>query len=361
MKPRSRHLIILSLCYRILRRLLELVVLALRSEDAKEVEIMVLRHQLYVLNRQVKRSGLKPHDRVLIAAASGVLPRRRWASLFVRPETILRWHRALVARRWTYPRRQGRPPKTAEIRRLVVRLAEENASWGYRRIQGELKHLGIAIAPSTVWSILRKAGIDPAPRRAGPSWKEFLRSQAHGIIACDFVAVDTALLRRFYALVFVEIATRRVHLAGVTSNPDASWVTQQARNFVARWDTVPFRFLIRDRDSKYVSAFDEVFRTEGLRIVSTPIQASKATPSPSGGSERSGPSAWTGPLVLGRRHLERILHTYLDHYNRGRPHRRLNLATPEPGEPPDRASRGPIGVRRREILGGLVHEYEAAA
>jgi transposase len=137
---------------------------------------MVLRQQLHVLGRQVKRPDLKPHDRVLLSAASRVLPRRRWASLFVRPETILRWHRALVARRWTSPRRTGRPPKTAEIRRLVVRLAEENASWGYRRIQGELKHLGIAIAPSTVWSILRKAGIDPAPRRAGPSWKEFLRS-----------------------------------------------------------------------------------------------------------------------------------------------------------------------------------------
>jgi putative transposase len=200
---------------------------------------MVLRHQLHVLGRQVKRPVLRPHDRALLAAFSRVLPRRRRASLFVRPETILRWHRALVARRWTYPRRTGRPPMPTEIGRLVVR--PENVTWGYRRIQGELKHLGIAIAPSTVWSILRRAGIDPAPRRAGPSWNEFLRSQAKGIIACDFVAVDTAFLRRFYALVFIEIATRRVHLAGVTSNPNASWVTQQARNFVARWDTVPFR------------------------------------------------------------------------------------------------------------------------
>jgi putative transposase len=203
MKPSSHHPTILSLCYWILRRLLELVVLALRSEEAKEVEIIVLRHQLHVLNRQVKRPHLKPHDRALLAAASRVLPGGRWASLFVRPETILRWHRALVARRWTYPRRTGRPPKPMEIRRLVVRLAKENATWGYRRIQGEMKHLGIAIAPSTVWSILQEAGIDPAPRRAGMSWKGFLRSQAEGIIACDFVAVDTAFFQRFYVLLFI--------------------------------------------------------------------------------------------------------------------------------------------------------------
>jgi putative transposase len=176
MKPRSRHLVILSLCYWILRRLLEFAVLALRSEEAKVIEIVVLRHQLHVLSRQVRRPVLKAHDRALLVAASRVLPRRRWASLFVRLETILRWHRALVARRWTSPRRTGRPPKPSEIRRLVVRLAKENGTWGYRRIQGELKHLGIAIAPSTVWSILQKEGIDPAPKRAGPSWKEFLRS-----------------------------------------------------------------------------------------------------------------------------------------------------------------------------------------
>jgi len=232
MKPRLSHLDALSLCYLILRRLLELArsCLALRGSQGGRNHRSP--PQLHVLNRQVKRPRLKPHDRALLAAASRVLPRRRWASLFVRPETILRWHRTHVARRWAYPRRTGRLPKPVEIRQLVVRLAKKIGIWGYRRIHGELKHLGIAIAPSTVWSILHEAGIDPAPGRAGPSWKEFLRSQAKGIIACDFVAVDSAFLRRFYALLFVEIATRRVHLAGVTSNPNASWVTQQARNFV---------------------------------------------------------------------------------------------------------------------------------
>jgi putative transposase len=361
MTLKSRHLAVMSLCYWILRRLLELAVLALRSEEAKEVEIVVLRHQLHVLNRQVKRPDLKPHDRALLAAASRVLPRRRWASLFVRPETVLRWHRALVARRWTYPRRQGRPPTAVEIRRLSVRLAKENATWGYRRIQGELKHLGIAVAPSTVWSILREEGIDPAPRRAGPSWKEFLRSQAEGIIACDFVAIDTAFLRRFYALLFIEIATRRVHLAGATSNPNASWVTQQARNFVARWDAVQFRFLIRDRDAKYVTAFDEIFLTEGLRIVRTPIK----TPRANAFAER-----FVGTLrrecldrilIFGRGHLESVLRAYLAHYDGHRPHRALDMNPPT--APPLMADHEnlPRRVSRRDILGGLIHEYERVA
>jgi putative transposase len=361
MKPRSRHLVILSLCYWILRRLLEFAVLALRSEEAKEIEILVLRHQLHVLSRQVKRPVLRPHDRALLAAASRVLPRGRWASLFVRPETILRWHRALVARRWTYPRRTGRPPKPTEIRRLVVRLAKENGTWGYRRIQGELRHLGIAIAPSTVWSILQEEGIDPAPRRAGLSWKEFLRSQAEGIIACDFVAVDTAFLRRFYALLFIEIATRRVHLAGVTSTPNASWVTQQARNFVARWDTVPFRFLIRDRDAKYVSAFDEVFRTEGLRIVRAPIKAPKANAFAERFVGTLRRECLDRMLILGRGHLESVLRSYVAHYDGHRPHRALDMNPPTARHLPEEHEDLPRRVARRDILGGLIHEYERAA
>jgi putative transposase len=361
MKPKSHHLVILSLCYWILRRLLELGLLALRSEEAKEVEILVLRHQLHILNRQVKRPQLKLHDRALLAAASRVLPRKRWGSLFVRPETVLRWHRALMARRWTYPRRQGRPPTATELRRLVVRLAKENETWGYRRIQGELKRLGIAIAPSTVWSLLRDEGIDPAPRRAGPSWKEFLRAQAEGIIACDFIAVETVFLRRFYALLFIEIATRRVHLAGVTSHPDASWVTQQARNLVARWDAIPFRFLIRDRDSKYVSAFDEVFSTEGLRITRTPIKAPRANAFAERFVGTLRRECLDRVLILGQGHLESILRAYIAHYDGHRPHRALDM------NPPDsrhlRANHGdlPRRVWRRDVLGGLIHEYERAA
>lgn len=239
MRPKKRHLVILSFLYWALRRVLELVLLSLRSDRAKEVEILVLRHQLHVLRRQVSRPDLQPHDRALLAAASRVLPRCRWPSFFVRPETIVAWHRKLVARRWTYPRHGGRPQIQAEIRRLVVRLAKDNETWGYRRIQGELSRLGIAVAPSTVWAILKDHGIEPAPRRSGLSWKEFLLRQESGTVACDFLTVDTVFLRRLYVLFFIEIGTRKVHLGGVTSNPNAAWVTQQARNLVSRRSTLP--------------------------------------------------------------------------------------------------------------------------
>jgi putative transposase len=360
-KPKTRHLVILSLLYWGLRRLVELVVIALRSEDAKEVEILVLRHQLCVLKRQVKRADLQPHDRALLAAASRVLPKPRWPSLFVRPETVLRWHRSLVGRSWTYSRRQGRPPKPAGVRQLVIRLAGENPTWGYRRIQGELKHLGIAIAPSTVWAILKGEGIDPAPRRAGLSWRMFLKEQAAGIIACDFLTIDTVFLRRFYTLFFVEVATRRVHLAGVTSNPDTSWITQQARNLVARWDGLPFRFLIRDRDSKYVAGFDDVLRSEGLKIVRTPIKAPLANAFAERFVGTLRRECLDRTLIFGRGHVESVLKTYTVHYNGHRPHRSLAMNPPVPKSPSVTADAPPPSMIRRDVLGGLIHEYERAA
>jgi len=196
-----------------------------------------------------------------------MFPRDRWGSVFVRPETIRRWHRSLLARRWTYPhRRPGRPATDADVRALILRLARENPGWGYRRIQGELAGIGVRIAASTVWSILQQAGIDPAPRRSSETWREFLRAQASGIVACDFFTLETVLFRRLYVLMFIEIATRQVYLAGITANPTGEWATQQARNvietFVER--TKPIRFLIHDRDSKFTAAFDEVFRTDAI-------------------------------------------------------------------------------------------------
>jgi transposase len=199
----------LPFLYWSLRRLLELVVLRSRSEREKEIEILVLRHHLRVLERQVARPELSPADRALLAALSRVLPRRAWGSFLVTPATLLRWHRELVARRWTHPhRRPGRPATPAEIRELVVRLARENSGWGYRRIQGELVGLGIRIAASTVWKILREAGIEPAPKRRQTSWAYFLRQQAASILECDFLTVDTLFLKRFYVLFFIELGTR---------------------------------------------------------------------------------------------------------------------------------------------------------
>jgi putative transposase len=269
-----------SLFYWSLRRLLELLVLRRRSEREKEIEILLLRHQLQVLERQVARPQLRQADRALLAAFSRVLPRQAWkTSLLVRPATLLRWHRELVARRWTYPhRRCGRPATAAEIRALVVRLARENPSWGYRRIQGELVGLGVKLAASTVWSILKDAGIEPAPKRSETSWAEFLRRQAASILECDFLTVDSLFLKRFYVLFFIELATRRVWLAGITTNPDGAWVTQQARNLLMQLDDedVRPRFLVRDRDSKFTRDFDEVFRAEGIRVIKAPVRAPKA-------------------------------------------------------------------------------------
>jgi len=216
---------VLSFLYWSLRQLLELAVLRRRSEREKEIEILVLRHQLRVLQRQGARPQLTQADRALLAAFSRVLARGAWRrSLFVRPATLLRWDRELVAGRWTYPhRRPGRPPTPAQVRELVVRLARENPSWGYRRVQGELVGLGVKLAASTVWTILKEAGIEPAPKRLEYNWSEFLRQQAASVLECDFLTVDTLFLKRFYVLFFIELSTRRVHLAGITTNPDGRW------------------------------------------------------------------------------------------------------------------------------------------
>ncbi len=240
----------ISCFYWLFRHVFGLAVLRCRSDGANEVEILVLRHELAVLRRQVARPSCRPADRMVITALARMLPRDRRGSLFVRPETIRRWHRALVARRWTYPHRpSGRPATGADLRALIVRLARENPGWGYRRVQGELAGLGIRIAASTVWSILQRSGIEPAPRRSSQTWRKFLRAQASGIVACDFFTIDTVLFRRLYALVFIELSTRQVYLAGITANPTGEWATQQARNIIETFvdRTEPIRFLIAKR------------------------------------------------------------------------------------------------------------------
>ena len=298
----------ISCFYWLFRHLLGLAVLRCRSEAVNEVELLVLRHELAVLRRQVVRPSCRPADRVFLAALAGMLPRDRWGSLFVRPETIRRWHRSLLARRWTFPHRPpGRPATGADLRALIVRLARENPGWGYRRIQGELARLGVRIAASTVWSIVQQSGMEPAPRRSSETWREFLRAQASGIVACDFFTVDTVLFRRLYALVFIELSTRQVYLAGITANPTGEWAAQQARNiietFVERQE--PIRFLIHDRDNKFTAGFDEVFRSDGIRTIRTPVRAPRAN---------AFVERWIGTvrrecldriLVVNRRHLER--------------------------------------------------------
>ncbi len=255
------------------------------------------------------------------------------------------------------------------MRELVLRLARENPGWGYRRIQGELVGLGVRLAASTVWTILREAGIEPAPRRLDASWREFLRRQAASIIECDFLTVDTVFLKRFYILFFIELASRRVHVAGITTNPGGAWVTQQARNLVMRLDDqhVPARFLIRDRDSKFTASFDEVFRSEGIRVIKAPVRAPRARAHAERWVESARRECLDRLLILGRRHLERVVHVYARHYNGHRPHRSLDqrppLAKPPPiNEPaPSNELLQLDHVRRRDRLGGLLHEYDLAA
>jgi putative transposase len=344
--------------YRLVRLVIELLVLRGRRDRSKDAEILVLRHQLAVLHRQVPRPRFEPADRAIITALARVLGRDRWSSFLVKPDTILRWHRRLVANHWTYRHRRGRPSTVVETRRIIVRLARENPSWGYRRIHGELARLGITIAASTVWAILKNAGIDPAPSRNSESWTTFLRAQAAGIVACDFFCVDTVMLRRYYVLFFIELQTRRVHLVGITTNPTGAWTTQAARNFMMRYDR-PIRFLIRDGAGQFVRAFDEVFRSDGATIIRTPPRA----PVANAYAER-----WVGTvrrelcdrtLIWNRRQLEQQLRDYVEHYNTHRPHRSLGQRAPDdrgivayrPGQP----------IRRHANCGGLINEYHQAA
>jgi putative transposase len=355
--------VVWSLMYTLTRRAVGLMVLRLRGEAAKDVELLVLRHQVAVLRRQVARPRLEPGDRVLLAALSRVLPRPRWDVFFVTPATLLRWHRELVARKWTYPRkRPGRPSTRSEVRQLILRLAAENDGWGHRRIHGELVGLGYKVSPATVWRILRAAGVDPAPRRSGQSWTGFLRAQASGILAVDFFTVDTVFLQQIYVFFCIEIATRRVQVLGVTRHPTGAWVTQAARNLVADLDDTggSFRFLIRDRDTKFTQSFDAVLTDAGLRILKSPPQAPRAN----GFAER-----WVGSarrectdrlLITGRRHLSAVMDEYVRHYNDHRPHQSLDQQPPQP-RPAQAPTPTGSTIRRRLILGGLINEYHRAA
>jgi putative transposase len=265
---------LLKIVYLLVRRILGLAVLLFRRDMAKDAELLVLRHENAVLRRHAGRVRYEPADRVWFAALARLLPRRRWAEIFpVTPATLLAWHRRLAASKYdtSNSRKPGRRPTVPGIARLVVRLAKENPLWGHRRIHGELAKLGVMVAPSTVCEILRAAGIDPAPRRAGPSWRQFLHTQAAGILAVDFLHVDTVLLKRLYVLVFIEHGTRRMHLGGVTANPTGEWTVQQARNLAMnrgeRFEGI--KFLLRDRGSNFTASFDAVFQAAGARILRT--------------------------------------------------------------------------------------------
>ena len=277
------------------------------------------------------------------------------------PATLLRWHRDLVRRRWIYPA-VGRPSRLdPAVVELVLRLARENPRWGYLRIVGECRKLGVGVSATSVRSILRRHGLGPALRRGGPMWPQFLRAQAAGMLACDFLTVETVGLTRLYVLFFIELDRRRVHLAGITVCPTGEWVTQQVRNLLMALDERAhrFRFLVRDPDAKFTAAFDRVLAAEGIEAIKIPPRAPKANAyaEPWVRTVRAECLDWV--LVWNRRHLHRMLTAFLDHYNSARPHRALRQQAPEPRLRVVPADSGT--VKRHQVLGGLINEYRLVA
>jgi hypothetical protein len=299
----------------------------------------------------------------LIAALVRRLPRHRRVGLLVTPATILRWHRRLVAERWTTSNsRPGRPPIPSGLRTLAVRLATENPTWGYRRVHSELAGLGYQIGASTIWKILNAAGIDPSTRRSGPTWAQFLQAQAHAILACDLFHLDTITLTRLYAFFVIEHATRHVHILGVTAHPTGAWLTQQARNLTMDLDDAGrrFRFLIRDRDAKFSAMFDAVFAGAGIQVIKTPVRAPRvnAIAERFVGSIRR--ELLDRTLVINQHHAASVLVEYEDHFNHHRPHRALAQAAPLRALPENRQTHT-NRVVRYDRLGGLLHEYQQVA
>ncbi|WP_116200503.1 integrase core domain-containing protein [Amycolatopsis circi] len=340
----------------------------------KDIEILALRHQLAILQRQLgdQRPRLRPEDRALLAVLLVPLARAtlRRLRLLVGPDTVLRWHRDLAKRRHaraSADRGPGRPRTVASIRRLVLRMAAENASWGYRRIHGELALLGIVIAPSSVWEILKANGIDPAPQRATVTWANFLRAQAEAILAMDFIETITLTGARQYILVAIHHTGRRVRILGTTAHPTHAWVTQAVRNLLMDLEDAGslarFRFLIRDRDAKYPALIDEILGSAGITTVLTGVRMPRMNAITERWVKTLRAELLDRTLIWNETHLRRVLNEYEQHYNRHRTHRSLAAAAPLRTRPQplqlDRIEH--LAVRREDRLGGLIHEYQHAA
>jgi len=353
----------LRLLYLIFARLCSWLVLLGRSSASKDAELLVLRHEVAVLRRACPRPRLDWADRAILAALIRLLPARLRMHRLVTPGTVLRWHRRLVTRKWTYPHRMGRPPVSAEIVTLIERLATENNAWGYQRIQGELMKLGHRVSASTIRRVLKALKIPPAPqRRTDTTWRQLLHTQASTMLATDFFHVDCAVtLRRLYCLFVIEVGSRYVHILGVTANPDGPWTVQQIRNLLMDLGdrAAGFRFLVRDRAGQFTEAFDAVLADAGTEAVKIPPRSPRANAY----AERFVLTARTEitdrMLIFGQRHLRTILAQYEAHYNGRRPHRSLQLQPPRPDHPV--ADFSQERIKRLPVLGGLINEYERAA
>ena len=353
----------LRLLYLIFIRVCGWLVLLGRSPASKNAELLVLRHEVAVLRRTNPRPRLDWADRAVLAALIRLLPRKLWIHRLVTPGTVLRWHRRLVTRKWTYPHRRGRPPVSAEIAALIERLAAENHGWGYQRIQGELLKLGHRVGASTIRRVLKSLKIPPAPKRhTDTTWRQFLHAQAATMLAADFFHVDCAVtLQRLYCLFVIEVGSRYVHILGVTAHPDGPWTTQQIRNLLMDLGdrAAGFRFLVRDRAGQFTASFDAALASAGIQAVKIPPRSPRANAY----AERFVLTARTEVtdrmLIFGERHLRSVLAGYARHYNGQRPHRSRGLRPPRPDHPV--ANLAQERIMRRPVLGGLINEYERAA
>ena len=348
--------------------LLDLLWLGKRSDRDKDVEILLLRQQLRILQRKVscaprispwEKRTLVVCSRKLTPMTIGARARLGQVMFLFKPETLRKWHRELVRRKWTFKARarRGRPSISPELEALLLRLSKENPTWGYGKLEGEVRKLGYDIGRATVRAVLKRKHVPPAPERAkrGSNWRTFLRHYQDEMLACDFFTVETAWLKTLYVLFFIEVGSRRVHFAGCTASPTAAWVTQQARHL--SWQiqdgTLPVRFLIHDRDSKFPGAFDTVFTSADVTIIRTPIQAPNANAFAERWIRSAREECLDKLLILGEDHLHRALTAYVDYYNHARPHQGIAQRCPVPLDYAARA--GPI--ERRDILGGVLHDY----
>ncbi|MFI6324320.1 integrase core domain-containing protein [Nonomuraea sp. NPDC050556] len=340
----------------------------------KDVEILALRHQVTVLQRQLgadARVRFAPEDRVLLAALLTSLPREalRRLRLVVRPDTVLRWHRDLVRQRHARtcrPKRLGRPPTVRSIRILILRLVRENPSWGYRRVHGELTTLGLKVAASTVWEILQQEGLDPASERTSTTWADFLRSQADALLACDFIETVTLNGQRQYILAVIEHATRRIRILGTTAHPTTAWVTQAMKNLVMDLEDAGCRarYLIRDRDGKFPALMEEILAEAGIQTVLTGIRMPRMNSIMERWVQSCRHELLNRCLIWNERHLRHALGEYERFYNEHRAHQGLAQAAPlrtAPDPITDPARIIDLNIRRRDRLGGILHEYAHAA